>query len=181
MPSLRHLSANWVFRSCALKLALLFAIAAVASQVQAEEDETPFSVAEIFFELNNTDGDLGIHALIDGDPWTRLEIEDPRGRRMMVVRNRGRLAKQGLTEFFFESAEPTFDELAPEDFFRRFPEGIYEVEGRTTDGRELESETRISHSLPAPAEPTVNGAPAAEVCDDEDPDFDTTVVAAGRP
>jgi hypothetical protein len=27
-----------------------------------------FDEAEIFFELNNTDGDLGIHALIDACP-----------------------------------------------------------------------------------------------------------------
>ncbi len=31
-----------------------------------DEDEVPFDVAQVFFELNNTDGDLGIHALIDG-------------------------------------------------------------------------------------------------------------------
>ena len=27
----------------------------------ADDDEIPFDEAEIFFELNNTDGDLGIH------------------------------------------------------------------------------------------------------------------------
>ena len=45
-----------------------------------DDEEIPFDEAEIFFELNNTDGDLGIHALIDGEPWKRLEIEDPNER-----------------------------------------------------------------------------------------------------
>lgn len=70
-----------------------------------------------------------------------------------------------MTELFFESAEPSFDELLPEEFFRRFPAGEYEVEGRTTDGIELESEVEVSHIMPAPAEVTVNYMPAAENCD----------------
>lgn len=30
----------------------------------------PFPVAQLFFELNNSAGDLGIHPEIDGGPWT---------------------------------------------------------------------------------------------------------------
>ena len=75
------------------------------------EREIPFDVAQLFFELNDTDGDLGIHALIDGEPWKKLEIENPHERQMLSARVRGRLCRQGLTEIFFESAEPTFDEL----------------------------------------------------------------------
>jgi hypothetical protein len=32
------------------------------------DEEVPFSVARLFFQLNDTDGDLGIHMVIDGDP-----------------------------------------------------------------------------------------------------------------
>ena len=142
-----------------------------------DEEEIPFDVAEVFFELNNTDGDLGIHALIDGDPWKRLYIEDPRDRKMLNIYVRGRLRRQGLTELFFESAEPPFDDLAPAKFFRRFPEGSYDVEGVTLDHEERESEVEITHRMPAPAAPTVNGIPMAEQCDDEDPDFDAPTVA----
>jgi len=133
-----------------------------------DEEETPFDEAAIYFELNNTDGDLGIHALIDGEPWKRLEIEDPKERRMLGVNVRGRLRRQGLTELFFESAEPTFDELSAEKFFRRFPEGIYEIEGITLEGDELESEVEVSQVMPAPAQVYVNGEPAALSCDEED-------------
>jgi hypothetical protein len=113
-------------------------------------DEIPFDEAELFFELNDTDGDLGIHALIDGDAWKRLTIEDPRERKLLDIKVKGRMRRQGLTEIFFESAEPTFDELEPEDFFRRFPAGIYEIEGLTLDGEEMESEVELSHVMPAP-------------------------------
>lgn len=158
-------------------LAGLAATLAAATVVQADDhDEIPFDVAEIFFELNDTDGDLGIHALIDGDPWKRLTIEDQREQTVLNVYVRGRLKRQGLTEFFFESAEPPFESdedpseaLSPEQFFRRFPPGIYEVEGRTLDGEERESETEITHAMPAPPEPTVNGMPLGEDCDEDVP------------
>ena len=146
--------------------------------VWADDDEIPFSEAHIFFELNNTDGDLGIHALIDGDAWKKLEIEDPNERKMLNVRVSGRLGRQGLTEFFFESAEPTFEELSPQRFFHRFPAGTYEIEGEALDGNELESEVQLSHVMPAPPQPYVNGLPMAQQCDEEDPGYDVTVTSA---
>ena len=127
--------------------------------------EIPFDVAELFFELNNTDGDLGIHALIDGDAWKKIKIEDLNERTILKIRVKGRLQRQGLTELFFESAEPTFDELPPARFFNRFPEGFYEIEGKTIEGEELESEVELTHVMPAPAKIFVNGVPAAEDCD----------------
>ncbi len=132
------------------------------------DEDIPFDEAVLFFELNDTDGDLGIHGKVDGDEWKRLEIEDPYERRMMNIRATGRLKRQGITELFFESAEPSFDELDPERFFKRFPEGIYEIEGKTLDGEERENEVFLSHVIPAaPANVTVNGQAAAEDCDAE--------------
>ena len=123
------------------------------------------SEAELFFELNDTDGDLGIHASIDGGPYTRLEIDDPRDRTILTLVAQGRLATQGLTQFFMESAEPPFDELAPEDFFKRFPEGEYEIEV-TRGTKEFSKTVELSHVMAAPpSDITVNGLPAAEDCD----------------
>lgn len=130
-------------------------------------DEIPFTRADIFFELNNTDGDLGIHALIDGAPWKSLEIEDPKENRLLKIRVNSRLRRQGLTEIFFESAEPPFDELSPEQFFNRFPAGTYRFEGITIDGNEIDSKTELSHVMPAPPEPTVNGRPMTNNCESE--------------
>jgi hypothetical protein len=143
-----------------------------------DEDEVEWDVAEVFFELNDTDGDLGIHALVDGEPWKRLQIEDAAEKRILGVGVRSRLRRQGLTELFFESAEPTFDELPPETFFARFPEGTYEIEGISLDGTEIESDTEITHAMPAPPVPTVNGFAAAEQCDDEEPGYDAPVIVA---
>lgn len=162
-----------------LSTALAVSLCSIGTVSWAEEEnETPFSEAELFFELNNTDGDLGIHASIDGDPWKRLEIEDPKGRKMLNIRAKGRLQQQGMTQLFFESAEPRFEELSPQQFFSRFPEGIYEIEGKTLEGKELESETKVTHVMPAPPEPTVNGLPMAQNCDAEDPGFDITITKA---
>ena len=159
------------------------AAAALAMPVTAiaggdhDDDEIPFEEAHVFFELNNTDGDLGIHALIDGDAWRYLAIEDQNERTILSVFVRGRLRRQGLTEIFFESAEPPFDELSPEAFFRRFPEGTYEVEGLTSDWEELESEVEITHAMPAPAEPTVNDTAMAQQCDEDEPGYDAPTVS----
>lgn len=161
---------------------LLLLVAAPVTGWAEDEDgdgeEIPFDVAELFFELNDTDGDLGIHGLIDGEAWKRLKIEDPRERTMLDARILGRLRRQGLTEFFFESAEPSFDELPPEMFFRRFPEGEYEIEGVTLEGEERESTVEISHVLPAPPENIqVSGEGAPEDCDEDPvPEVSTPVV-----
>ena len=143
-----------------------------------DDDEMEFEVAEVFFELNNTDGDLGIHALVDGEPWRRLTIEDAKEHKMLNAYVRGRLRQQGLTEIFFESAEPPFDELSPERFFRRFPAGTYEIEGKTLSGDELESETEITHAMPAPPSATVNGQPMSLQCEEEEPGYDAVVTTA---
>ena len=147
----------------------LGATASLGSGNGDDEDELEFEEANIYFELNDTDGDLGIHGLIDGDAWKSLKIRDPNDRVLMAAWIRGKLRRQGMTEFFFESAEPTFDELSPSRFFARFPEGTYEVEGVTLEGEEIEGEAEVSHVMAAPpGNVRVNGQPAAENCDSDD-------------
>ena len=141
--------------------------APLALLAQDEEEVLEFEEAEVFFELNNTDGDLGIHALIDGGAWKLLKIHDVDDRKMLQVNVRGRMRRQGLTEIFFESAEPTFDELTPAEFFERFPPGTYVVSGVTLGGEELENEVEITHAMPAPPVPTVNDVPADVDCEDD--------------
>jgi hypothetical protein len=185
--TVREKSIGMTRRMCTLPIFLAAVIALILSVsvplgwAWYDDDgvEIPFDVANIFFELNDTDGDLGIHALIDGEAWKKIEIEDPGEHEILDIRVTGRLQRQGLTEIFFESAEPTFDELAPRRFFRRFPEGIYEIEGETLEGDELESEVLLTHTMPAPPVPTVNGEPMAEECDEDEPGYDATVVGLG--
>jgi hypothetical protein len=133
-------------------------------------DEISFGVADVFAELNDTDGDLGFHALIEGDAWKKLKIEDPDGRQILLVRPVRSLAQQGLTELFFESAEPPFDELSPEEFFDRFPEGRYEITGRTIEGDKMRSRDRFTHVMPAPPDNLeVSGESALSDCDEDGP------------
>lgn len=131
---------------------LALAALGAAIPLVAGAAETPFSEARLFFELNNSDGDLGVHAEIDGDPWKRLDIEDPAQRHILDIVASGRLRRQGMTQLSFESAEPRFTELAPRDFFARFPEGDYELSAVKLNGSEMESVATISHVLPAPVE-----------------------------
>jgi hypothetical protein len=149
-------------------LLVALAIAGASGALSARRGQRPlrFAEAELFVELNHTDSDLGLHASIDGQTWTNLAIEGPGERRLLNLVSLGRLRAQGLTQLAFESAEPTFEELDPAAFFRRFPEGRYEIEGTTPDGQEIESTAVLSHVLAAPvSNVTVSGVAAAENCD----------------
>ena len=157
---------TWSFTVVAM-LAFLAAGISLSWADDHDDEEIPFDEAEVFFELNHTDGDLGIHANIDGEPWKTLKLETPDERTNLRIRLSGRLRMQGLTQLMFESAEPTFDELAPRRFFRRFPEGEYEVEGTTIEGEEMESTSMVTHLMPAPADGfSVNGMDLPEDCDE---------------
>jgi hypothetical protein len=154
-PRLRR----WMALACA-------ALAVTAAAGVQTGNSRRFSEAQIFIELNHTDGDLGLHASIDGESWTRLEIEGPGELPLLNLSSRGRLSAQGLTQLAFESAEPPFEELPPARFFRRFPEGRYEIEALAKDGVEIESVAFLSHVLAAPPDNVlVSGVAAAEDCD----------------
>jgi len=72
--------------------ALALVIGAALPPVWAEEPE--FEDGEIFFELNDTDGDLGIHGEIDGGPWKEVWIKDPARRTLLNVVAKTRLRNQ---------------------------------------------------------------------------------------
>jgi hypothetical protein len=148
-----------------LTIPLALGTLATPRAARHEPASQPFAVAELFVELNNTDSDLGLHASIDGGAWTSLEVEGPRERQLLGLVSKSRLRSQGLTQLEFESAEPTFEELDPADFFRRFPEGVYTIEGAAQGGGTFESRVPLSHVLAAPARATVSGLAAAESCD----------------
>jgi hypothetical protein len=147
-------------------MAFSLPVALGLAQAARSQPTLRFAQAELFLELNDTDGDLGIHSCIDGDTWTNLEIEGPGEQPLLNLVSSGRLRGQGLTQLSIESAEPPFDELPPADFFRRFPEGRYEIEGRTQDGRTITSTAVLSHVLAAPPDNVlISGVRAAESCD----------------
>jgi hypothetical protein len=131
-----------------------------------DEDEILFEEITIILETNATDCDTGLQLFFDGDPWKRVRIEAPNGRRILDVRALGPLGSFGLTEQFNETNEPVMEELVEgfpelecdepeftlEELFELFPEGIYEFEGKTVEGDEIEGEATLSHVIPAPPE-----------------------------
>ncbi len=114
-------------------------------------NEIELDEAAVFIEFNSTDGDFGIQFFWDGEPWDQMTVLDTVGQHALRVRTHSpNLRRHGLTEGFFESAEPDIEELDMDQFFLRFPEGEYEFEGFTLDGDELEGEADFTHDLPAP-------------------------------
>lgn len=110
--------------------------------------ETPFSEARIYIEFNQTANDLGYHVSLDAEDWKRLEIENPNEVLIFSVRGYAAYRQLGMTELFFEGAEPNLDDFPLEDLLALFPEGEYEFEGLTVDNVELESTSTLSHAVP---------------------------------
>ncbi len=101
------------------------------------------SEADVFFEFNSTDDDLGLQLFMDGDGWRRARLIGPGGRRLVDFKAKGELSELGLTELRFESAEPS-----PAEVLERFPEGEYTIVALSVDGDVLSGDSYLSHTLP---------------------------------
>lgn len=112
-------------------------------------NEIPLSAARIYFEYNSSGNDLGVHVFLDGEDWKRMRIEDPSGEEIFHVRGRGPYAGLGMTELFFEGAEPTLTDVPLRELLEMFPEGDYDFSGVTVDHQELEGTGTLTHAIPA--------------------------------
>jgi len=124
-------------------------IVSAAAPERSAGAEIPFSRAKMIIEFNASANDVGVQVLLDGEPWKWVKIETPAGRTILNITSSGSLRKQGLTELFFESSEPSLDEVPLAEFLARFPEGEYEFEGMTIEGDELEGTATFTHVIPA--------------------------------
>jgi hypothetical protein len=104
---------------------------------------------DLFIETNATDRDAGLQMKLDAEDCKWLKLRDPKGRLILNLQTRGRPRRYGLTELFFEAAEPSFDEVPFRVFKKRFPSGRYSFRGRTVEGRRLASSDGLSHRVPA--------------------------------
>jgi hypothetical protein len=109
----------------------------------------PFSEAKIIIEVNASDGDGGIQIFVDGDGWNRLEIFDPLGQKIFDVRGSSSVGLTGVTELFFESAEPSFEDLPLDQLLSRFREGNYKFDGTTVEEKPLSGKAMLMHNIPA--------------------------------
>ena len=106
--------------------------------------------AEVFIEWNSTDTDYGIQFFWDSIGFTSMTVRNTVGKRVLNVKTSKNVKAQGLTEGFFESAEPPSSELPMEEFLARFPEGEYIFRGISIEKDLLVGETEFTHTLPAP-------------------------------
>jgi hypothetical protein len=104
--------------------------------------------AKLIIETNFTDRDSGIQVFTDGDPWKKIEIKNPRGKKILDVLAQGNLKKFGLTELFLESNEPNYDEMSLIEILSLFPEGEYKFRGLSVEGEKLEGTAELSHEIP---------------------------------
>jgi hypothetical protein len=109
----------------------------------------PFGQTKIIIEVNATAGDAGIQIFLDATGWKSLEISDPNREKIFFVNAGGSVANTGVTELFFESAEPSFADLPLNQLLVRFPEGDYPFVGITVDGKKLTGKAALKHNIPA--------------------------------
>ena len=105
--------------------------------------------ARIYIEYNSSANDLGFHVSLDGEDWTALQIVDPAGTAIFAVEGKGAYKDLGLTELFFEGAEPSLDDVPLQQLLARFPEGRYRFIATRVDGARLLSAATLTHSVPA--------------------------------
>jgi hypothetical protein len=125
------------------------------------QQTTQIATAKLIIEYNSTDDDLGVHGAFDDHGWSELCVFDPSGRPILVTDPRSQLDDLTMAGIFFESREPPVDEFSMADLAAAFPEGRYEVRGRSFDGTTLRGRALFSHDVPAP--PTIT---APEIADD---------------
>jgi hypothetical protein len=132
---------------------LLLALSVGPAVADDDEVEEPFGATSVIIET--TDNDIELQVFVDGVLWNKLQIFTPTDRRIFKLRAQKNLRRQGgLSELFFASEpthyledEPEYDGTV-EAVLSRFPEGKYEFEGRTVDGRYLEGKATLTHVLP---------------------------------
>lgn len=131
---------------------ILASLSIASSTAWAQNEPEEFSELRALIEINATDGDAGFQIMADADGWWELILNDPNGKRLYDVKGTGSIKEQGLTENFFESAEPSCEEVSLDEFLERFPEGDYAFFGKKIDNGKLEGEATLTHELPyAPA------------------------------
>ena len=124
----------------------LVAVAALALAHPASA--VPFKEARIYIEYNDSANDLGFHVSLDAEDWKTLKIVNPAGKTIFNVTSGGAYKELGMTELFFEGAEPSLEDVPLEELLAKMPEGKYKFIGETVDGQRLSSTATLSHAVP---------------------------------
>ena len=138
-------------RLLTLFLVAVFALilGAAAPEAWAKKKVIPFAITKIFIEYNSTANDAGFHIFLDAEDWQEVEIVNPNGRTIFEVEGKRGFGNLGMTELFFEGAEPSLDDVPVDELLALFPEGQYKFFGKTVEGKRLVSTATLTHAVPA--------------------------------
>ena len=143
------MTTNRTYSSQRLLAAVALTVATLAPDCRAAAARVPLKIAKIYWEYNASANDLGVHVSLDGEDWRRLKIVNPKDRTIFAVEGKGPYKDLGMTELFFEGAEPSLADFPLAKLLGLFPEGQYLMVGKQVDGRETGSAVAFSHAIPA--------------------------------
>lgn len=126
-----------------------FALGVIVIGMSAPAWAARFSFARIYIEYNASANDLGYHVTLDGEDWKTLKISNPAGTTIYDVTGKGPYNDLGMTEMFFEGAEPSLEDFPLDDLLALFPEGRYNFTGLTVGGTPITSTATLTHAVPA--------------------------------
>lgn len=131
---------------CAAASALAMANAASAQMA------IPFSKHDLYFELNATDGDVGLHGILDADSWKVATIKGPGGTFNVLLAVPNQASPEfGMTELFFESNEPPLEDRSFAELITLFPPGTYSFVGTAAESnRPLFATDVLTTAMPCP-------------------------------
>ena len=106
----------------------------------------PFSVANVHFEQNATDGDMEVVFQAQGgsEGLEKLTVVSPDGSTIIDFKA-PESSTLGIRQFRFESPEPGDTESLKSGY----PEGEYSFSGATPSGNMFEGKSTLRHKLPA--------------------------------
>lgn len=134
-----------------LPVFLVAMVALIVATTGPAASAQEFKIAKIYWEYNASANDLGVHVSLDAEDWTTLKILHPNGQTLYQVTTGGGWKRFGLTEMFFEGAEPALKpagDVALQELLNLFPKGQYKFVAKAIDGA-LESRPTLSHAIPA--------------------------------
>ena len=135
--------------TCSLAALVALIVGVTSPEAWAAKKKLALGISRIYWEYNSSANDLGVHVSLDGEDWRKLKIINPAGRTIFEVEGRGPYRQLGMTELFFEGAEPNLDDFPLENLLARFPEGTYRFTGRTVDGDAIAGTGQFTHAIPA--------------------------------
>ena len=130
------------------RLLYVFLLGAATLGLASPGRAEPFKFARIYIEYNSSARDLGYHITLDAEDWRSLKIVNPIGKTIFDVAGRGPYRDLGMTELFFEGAEPALADFPLDQLLALFPEGEYEFTAITTGKSKLLSLATLTHAVP---------------------------------